>query len=100
MDLGTLEEGQSWSDPLTITIERKSAHVILAALTRMGESVRDGIAQCERQAERGDLIAVLVGQALCDSDNDLREASLAIVQVANPDLFAEIKADAQAKSDA
>lgn len=100
MDLGDLSEGQKWTDPVEVTLERKSWHVILAALTRMGESVRDGIAQCERQAERGDVIAILVGQALADTDTDLRDASLGIVQVINPDLYAEVKADAAAHADA
>ena len=100
MDLGDLTEGQSWSDIVSIPMERKQAHVILAALTRMGEQVRDGIAQCERQAERGDVIALLVGQALADTDTDLVEASLAIVQVVNPDLYAEVKAHAAAQADA
>lgn len=100
IDLGSLKEGQSWEDQLTVTVDRRLWHIALAAITQMGQQVCEGIEDMTAKAIKGDIIALLMAQALNESNDDLRELSLGIVQVVHPDLFAEVKRHAAEHADA
>lgn len=100
LNLGPLNDGESWDDLLTITLDRHKWAVCLAAVVQMGQQVCEGIEDMEAKAAKGDVLAALAAYALADSNDELRELSLGIIQVINPAMFAAVKADAQRHADA
>lgn len=100
INLGPLKDGESWDDLLTITLDRRMWSIALAAITQMGQNVCEGIEDLGKRAAEGDVLAMLTVVALHESNDDLRELSLGIVQVLNPAMYEQVKEHARKHADA
>lgn len=98
VDMGELEEGQDWDDPLQIALRRDQAHIALMALSMMFGDTQEGLAEMRAAARQGDLTALLVGPHLVQSLQDVQDTMRAIALVTNPALMAEV--DSLADADA
>lgn len=85
----TLEEGQEWSDVLTLTLRRDEWAAILAATVSQGVELRELLDELRAKAESGDFIAMLVGPQVHDTAHLLGSGIRQMTEMLLPAMAAE-----------
>jgi hypothetical protein len=89
----SLEEGQTWDDPLVITVTRLQASVILTALSGGLRDMTETLKEVKASADKGDTIAQLLYHPMLETAQDMQSSLREIVKVVHPDLYAELEAE-------
>lgn len=86
-----LEDGQEWTDLLSVTLTRKQWATTLAALVKQGIEGHELLSELVEKAARGDMLAIAVGPVVQQQVNDIGEATRVVTETILPHVAAEAR---------
>ncbi len=88
-----LEDGESWDDTLTVTLNRGQWTHLLAMCSMQLEELESLLGQMSEAGKSGDIIATLLSPQVRRQGRELRDLTMDIVRVVKPRIAAEVDAN-------